>query len=155
MSFSFFSLPIVFTMPIRKDRPFKSPRQAKPTEVTKDSDKVDRPISQTLEKTNQSFVHRNDNSEWVKRMEKTLGEMDKRKEAAAKLQITAKILIEMENSQTPLQSKRQSVLRRRNTAQGKTSEDDERSKHSREIGKTVARDFGDARRCVHRKDCTS
>ncbi len=53
-------------------------------------------------------------------------------------------LIEMENSRTPLQSKRHSVFRRRNTAQGKTAEGDDRAKHSREIGKTVARDYEDA-----------
>jgi hypothetical protein len=50
----------------------------------------------------------------------------------------------MENSQTPLLSKRQSVFRRRNTTQPITAENDDRSKHSREIGKTVARDFGEA-----------
>jgi hypothetical protein len=46
--FSFCSMLIVFIMPIRKDRPFKSPRLAKPTEVTKDSDEDERPIAQTL-----------------------------------------------------------------------------------------------------------
>jgi hypothetical protein len=38
-------------MPISKDRPFKSPRQAKVTVVTKDSDEDDRPIVQTLATT--------------------------------------------------------------------------------------------------------
>ena len=97
-----------------------------------------------LETTKQSYVHRKDNSEWGKRMEKRLGEMDKRREVADKSQTTAEIVTEMENGQTPLQSKRQSVFRRRTTALNKTAVTDDRSKYSREIGKTVARDFGDA-----------
>ena len=82
VSFYFCSLLIAFTMPIRKDRPFKPPRLANPKEATKDSDKDDRPIAQTLEPPKQSHVHRKDNSEWGKRMEKKLGEIDKRKEDA-------------------------------------------------------------------------
>jgi hypothetical protein len=57
-------------MPKRKDRPFKSPRLARATVVTKDSDEDDRPIAQTLETTQKTHVHRKDNSEWGKRMEK-------------------------------------------------------------------------------------
>ncbi len=42
-------------------------------------------------------------------------------------------------------SKRQSVLRRQNTRPAKTVDDDHKTnQHSREIGKIVARDFGDA-----------
>jgi hypothetical protein len=64
VSFYFSSLLIAFTIPIRKDRPFKSPRLANPKEATQDNDEDDRPIAQTLEPTKQSHVHRKDNSEW-------------------------------------------------------------------------------------------
>ncbi len=144
VSFYFSSLLIVFTMPIRKDRPFKSPRLAKPIEVTKDSDEDGRRIAQTLETTKQSHVHRKDNSEWGKRMEKQLGEMDKRREEADKSKTTADIVTQIEKGQTPLLNKRKSVFRRLNTALDNTVVSEDRSKHSSEIGKTVARDFGDA-----------
>jgi hypothetical protein len=101
-------------------------------------------FSKTLEMTNQSFVHRKDNSEWGKRMEKTLGEMDTRNKAATTLQTTEASLIQMEKSKTPLLTKRQSVFRRQNITQPIIADKDDRSKHSREIGKTVARDFGNA-----------
>jgi hypothetical protein len=103
-------------MPIRKDRPFKSPRQAKPTKVTKDSDEDETPIAQTLQTIKQSHVHRKDNSEWGKRMEKKLGEMDKRREEADKPKMTVEVNTEIEKGQTPLQNKRKSVFRRLNTA---------------------------------------
>ena len=83
-SYYFSAVLCLFTMPIRKDRPFKAPRLAKRQEETKDSDEDDRPIAQTLETTKQTHVHRKDNSEWGKRMEKKLGEMDTRKEDAEK-----------------------------------------------------------------------
>jgi hypothetical protein len=83
-------------MPIRKDRPFKAPRLTKRQEEAKDSDEDDRPIAQTLETTKQTHVHRKDNSEWGKRMEKKLGEMDTRKEDAEKSRTTAATLIDTE-----------------------------------------------------------
>ncbi len=127
VSFSFCSFLIVFIMSIRKDRPFKSPRQAKPTKVTKDSDEDETPIAQTLEMTKQSYVHRKDNSEWGKRMENKLGEMDKRREEADKSKTTAEIETEIEKGQTPLQNKRESVFCRLNTALDNTVVTDDRS----------------------------
>jgi hypothetical protein len=116
VSFSFCSFLIVCIMPIRKDRPFKSPRQARPRKVSKDSDEDETPIAQTLETTKQSYVHRKDNSEWGKRMEKKLGEMDKRREEADNSKMTAEIDTEIEKGETPLQNKRKSAFRRMNTA---------------------------------------
>ena len=52
-------------------------------------------------------------------MEKKLGEIDKRKEDADKSQTTAATLTEMDKSETPLLTKRQSVFRRQNTTQPK------------------------------------
>jgi hypothetical protein len=88
-------------MPIRKYRPFKPPRLARPKEVTKDSGEGDIPIAQTLETTKQSHVHRKDNSEWGKRLEKELGKMNKRKEAADQSQTTADNVTDMETRLSP------------------------------------------------------
>ncbi len=49
--------------------------------------------------TNQTFVHRKDNSKWGKEMEKMLGEIEKRSEAS---------VIEVETSAIPLLTARQS-----------------------------------------------
>jgi hypothetical protein len=77
-------------MPIRQNRPFKAPRQAKSKVVTKDSDEDDIPIAQTLETTTQSHVHRKD-----------LGEIEKRKEAADQSQTTADNVMDMEIRLSP------------------------------------------------------
>ncbi len=57
---------------------------------------------------------------------------------------TAATLTEMNKSETPLLPKRQSVFRRQNKTQPIIADKDDRSKHSQEIGKKVARDFGKA-----------
>jgi hypothetical protein len=53
-------------------------------------------------------------------------------------------MIEMAKCQAPVLSNRQSVFRRQNTRQVDKEEADNTQKHSREIGKVVARDFGEA-----------
>jgi hypothetical protein len=59
--------------------------------------------------------------------------------------MTAQILIEMEQSKTALLTKRKSVFRRPNkTTDSSIADTDDRPKHTREIGKIVARDFSSA-----------
>ncbi len=123
--------------------------------VTKDSDEDDRPIAQTLETTKKTHVHRKDNSEWGKRMEKKLGEMDRRREETDQTNPTVEIATGFDKGQTPLLGKRRSVFRRLNTVLDNTEGSDGRLKHSSQIGKTVARDFGDAGRRVRRRDSSS
>jgi hypothetical protein len=80
-------------------------------------------------------------------MEKKLGEIEKRSQASVievSLQSAAASVIEVETSDTPLLTKRHSVFRRQNIPQPIIADKDERSNHSREIGKKVARDFGNA-----------
>ncbi len=112
--------------------------------VTKDSDEDDRPIAQTLETTQKTHVHRKDNSEWGKRMEKQLSEMDRRREETDQTNPTVEIATAFDKGQTPLLGKRRSVFRRLNTVLDNTEGSDGRLKQSSQIGKTVARDFGDA-----------
>ncbi len=71
-------------------------------------------------------------------------QMDKRRDEEAKLQTTAEVMIEIKKSQTSVLNMRQKVFRRQNIVQGKTAETDDKSDHSQEIGKQVARDFGEA-----------
>ena len=125
-------------MPIRQNRPFKAPRQAKSKVVTKDSDDGDIPISQTIAKTNQTFVHRKDNSKWGKEMEKKLGEIEKRSEASVKEVETSVIplLTAMQSDGFMTKStKRQSVFRRDTIPRPIIADIDETSKHSQEVGK--------------------
>jgi hypothetical protein len=77
-------------------------------------------------------------------MEKELGEMDKRKEAADHSQTTGDNVTDMETRLSPQLGKRTSVFHRQNTTLDETVVTKEISKHSGEIGKTVARDFGHA-----------
>ncbi len=130
MSFFFYSSLIVLTMPIlvSKDRPFKSPRLAKATVVTKDSDEDDTPIAQTLATTQKTHVHRKDNSKWGERMEKQLGDMDRRREETDQTNPTVEIATILETEQTPLLGKRRSVFRRLNTVVDNTEDSDGRLK---------------------------
>jgi hypothetical protein len=144
VSYYFSSLLGLFTMPIRKDTPFKASRLAKPKDDTKDSDEDDRPIAQTLETTKKIHVHRKDHSELVKAprlakpKEDTKDSDDDDRPIAQTLETTKKIETEIKTVKTPLLNKRKSVFRRLNTALDKTvvvSEDG--SNHKREIGKQL------------------
>ncbi len=149
-SYYFSAVLCLFTMPIRKDRPFKAPRLAKRQEETKDSDEDDRPIAQTLETTKTSVVHRKDHSELVKapRLAKpkddTKGSDGDDRPIAQTLEITKESGTDIKTGQTPLLDKRKSVFRRLNTALDKTEGSEDGAKQKREIGKTAARDFGEA-----------
>ena len=70
--------------------------------------------------------------------------MDKRKESADHSQTTGEKVTDMETSLTPPLGKRKSAFRRQNTTLDQTLVTTEISKHSGEIDKTVARDFGHA-----------
>ena len=64
----------------RVRKPYKKPRQVTIRE-TQDGDSegpTQLGVGETVDKTKQSFVHRKDNSEWGKSMEKKLGDMEKR-----------------------------------------------------------------------------
>jgi hypothetical protein len=64
----------------RVRKPYKKPRQVTIRE-TQDGDSegpTQLGVGETVDKTKPSFVHRKDNSEWGKSMEKKLGDMEKR-----------------------------------------------------------------------------
>jgi hypothetical protein len=77
-------------------------------------------------------------------MEKQLGEMDRRREETDQTNTIVEIATVLETEQTPLLGKRRSVFRRLNTVVDNTKDSDGRLKQSSHIGKTIARDFGDA-----------
>jgi hypothetical protein len=135
-------------MPIRKDRPFLAPRQAKPTEVAKEPLGDDRVAKEkTLE---DKTVTLKKYKGWVYIPETEVQEaeaqeeIDKGKDEESKQETTVETMIEKEQCEAPVLGKRQSVFRRQNTRQVDKDEADNTQKHNREIGKVVARDFGEA-----------
>jgi hypothetical protein len=63
----------------RVRKPYKKPRHVtvKETQEVESEGPTQLGAGETVEKTKPSFVHRKDNSEWGKSMEKQLGEMEK------------------------------------------------------------------------------
>jgi hypothetical protein len=134
-SFFCYLVSIAFTMPPRRNTlPFKAPRQA--------TDK---------ETTGRGVGHRKDNSEWGKRMEKELAQIDKRKEKKQKEAAIpkTKLLSEREADEmarngdvtTWSSDSEGDTVAIKDTIQKKTNTTPEVGQH-KDVGMKIARDFG-------------